>query len=140
MNLCANTVTLAVPASSSEDAVATFCTRHRSTPVRYRRCAAWFCDSSAHTAHNQVVLDAYNANPTSVSHAVASFHARGHASAVVFLGEMGELGPSSAGAHAEAVDQVLGLGLELWTVGDGFKASFQERPQAAWLPGWYLRN
>lgn len=84
------------------------------------------------TAHNQVVLDAYNANPTSVSHAVASFHARGHASAVVFLGEMGELGPSSAGAHAEAVDQVLGLGLELWTVGEGFKASFQERPQAAW--------
>jgi UDP-N-acetylmuramoyl-tripeptide--D-alanyl-D-alanine ligase len=84
------------------------------------------------TTQNQVVLDAYNANPTSVSHAVASFHTRDHASPVVFLGEMGELGPSSASAHAEAADQVLGLGIELWTVGEGFKASFLERPHAAW--------
>ena len=84
------------------------------------------------TEHNQVVLDAYNANPTSVSHAVASFHARGHASPVVVLGEMGELGTASAKAHAEAADKVLGLGIELVTMGDGFKASFQERPNASW--------
>ena len=65
------------------------------------------------TEHNQVVLDAYNANPTSVSHAVASFHTRGHASPVVVLGEMGELGTASAKAHAEAADKVLGLGIEI---------------------------
>ena len=84
------------------------------------------------TTHNQVVLDAYNANPTSVSHAIASFHARGHESAVVVLGEMGELGRASASAHAEAADKVLGLGIELITVGEGFKASFQKTPHAAW--------
>ncbi|SHJ67884.1 UDP-N-acetylmuramoyl-tripeptide--D-alanyl-D-alanine ligase [Hymenobacter daecheongensis DSM 21074] len=53
------------------------------------------------TARNEVVLDAYNANPSSMAAAVASFAARPTPAAekVVILGDMFELGEESAAEH-----------------------------------------
>jgi UDP-N-acetylmuramoyl-tripeptide--D-alanyl-D-alanine ligase len=53
------------------------------------------------TAHNEVVLDAYNANPSSMSAALRSFAARAGSATdkAVILGDMFELGPESEAEH-----------------------------------------
>ncbi|MBO0356919.1 UDP-N-acetylmuramoyl-tripeptide--D-alanyl-D-alanine ligase [Hymenobacter sp. BT186] len=56
------------------------------------------------TGRNEVILDAYNANPSSMAAALRSFAARPGTSndnKVVILGDMFELGDESAGEHAE---------------------------------------
>ena len=72
------------------------------------------------TERNWVLLDAYNANPSSVAHALASFATTGHTHPLVVLGDMAELGELSDQAHLDTVNDVLGRGLELWTVGQAF--------------------
>lgn len=52
------------------------------------------------TAHNEIILDAYNANPSSMAAAVVSFAARpGGRQKVAILGDMFELGTESEGEH-----------------------------------------
>ena len=72
------------------------------------------------TERNWVLLDAYNANPSSVAHAMASFAANGHTHPLVVLGDMAELGEVSVQAHLNVVKDALGRGLEVWTVGPEF--------------------
>ncbi len=72
------------------------------------------------TSRNWVLLDAYNANPSSVSHAVNDFASRGHTAPLVILGDMAELGGVSAEAHRDVAALALQHGLQLWTVGDWF--------------------
>ena len=59
---------------------------------------------SVKTARNWVILDAYNANPSSMSHALNDFASRGHDKPLVILGDMAELGDASLNAHQEVVD------------------------------------
>ncbi|UPL48682.1 UDP-N-acetylmuramoyl-tripeptide--D-alanyl-D-alanine ligase [Hymenobacter sublimis] len=68
------------------------------------------------TAHNELVLDAYNANPSSMAAALNSFAARpgNPADKVVILGDMFELGPESEAEH-RALGQLL-RGLPFGTV------------------------
>lgn len=68
------------------------------------------------TTRNEVVLDAYNANPSSMAAALQSFAARPGepASKVVILGDMFELGEDSAAEH-RALGQLL-QGLPFGTV------------------------
>ncbi len=56
---------------------------------------------------NTIVLDAYNANPTSMNVAVTNFANIQRDKKVVILGEMRELGHREAEAHAELVNLVL---------------------------------
>lgn len=72
------------------------------------------------TEMNWVLLDAYNANPSSVAHALASFTTKGHPHPLVVLGDMAELGEASDQAHLDTVKDALARGLELWTVGQAF--------------------
>lgn len=51
------------------------------------------------TAHNTVILDAYNANPSSMQVAVSNFGEMKAGRKVVILGEMRELGTESENAH-----------------------------------------
>lgn len=57
------------------------------------------------TAYNQVLLDAYNANPTSMRHAILNFAGISATRKLLILGDMLELGPDS---HAEHL-QILSL-------------------------------
>lgn len=75
---------------------------------------------SVKTTHNWVILDAYNANPSSMTHALNDFASRGHDKPLVILGDMAELGDASEGAHREVVDMCRAQALELWSVGQSF--------------------
>ena len=78
------------------------------------------------TAHNQIVLDAYNANPASMAVAVANFDKIVASSKVVILGAMKELGDYSKEEHQDLVNavskgafkRVMVVGLEFEVVDD----------------------
>lgn len=73
------------------------------------------------TGRNRLIVDAYNANPTSMAAALDNFRLVDHPHKMVVLGEMRELGEASAEAHARVVEQVAALSLdEAWFVGPEF--------------------
>ena len=55
---------------------------------------------------NEIILDAYNANPSSMAVAVANFAQLQHSSKIMILGDMFELGEESAAEHAALVKLV----------------------------------
>ena len=71
---------------------------------------------------NRVLLDAYNANPSSMESALRNFAAQQHNAPLVILGDMAELGEYTAAEHRRILDLALELGLEAWTVGPAFAA------------------
>lgn len=74
------------------------------------------------TAHNVLIIDAYNANPTSMKAALDNFRLIEAPRKVAILGEMRELGEASAEEHCRVVDQAESLGLSaLWLVGENFE-------------------
>jgi len=98
------------------------------------------------TARNEVVLDAYNANPSSMAAALASFAARPAPAAdkVVILGDMFELGAESAAEHralgellaAQRFGTTLLCGLDMRYAAAAYPAAhyFTTKPElAAWL-------
>jgi UDP-N-acetylmuramoyl-tripeptide--D-alanyl-D-alanine ligase len=56
-----------------------------------------------HKGSNQVILDAYNANPTSMRAAIENFARQHHNSKVILIGGMMELGDESLAEHAEII-------------------------------------
>ncbi|RPD49703.1 UDP-N-acetylmuramoyl-tripeptide--D-alanyl-D-alanine ligase [Hymenobacter sediminis] len=104
------------------------------------------------TAYNELVLDAYNANPSSMAAALNSFAARpgNPADKVVILGDMFELGPESEAEH-RLVGQLLS-GLPFGTVvlvgqdmrhaalDPSFRHFATKAEAAAWLQDYPLRN
>ena len=74
-----------------------------------------------HTASNTLIVDAYNANLTSMQAALENFRQIPHPHKMAILGEMRELGAASADAHLQILQQALCLDLEeLWVVGKEF--------------------
>ena len=73
------------------------------------------------TAHNKVLLDAYNANPTSMSLSVESF-AKWHPQGILILGDMFELGDAAEQEHEAMVQLVSesGMAERCILVGDFF--------------------
>lgn len=74
---------------------------------------------------NTIVLDAYNANPSSMEAAIRNFIKRNRKNKTVILGEMNELGEYSLEAHKKIVDLVLGKNLKVLLVGKGFESFHQ---------------
>jgi UDP-N-acetylmuramoyl-tripeptide--D-alanyl-D-alanine ligase len=72
------------------------------------------------TAKNTLVLDCYNANPTSMSSAIESFQQIKHNNKWVILGDMRELGKESKREHVLIVQLVEELQLKCITVGEEF--------------------
>lgn len=72
------------------------------------------------TARNWVLLDAYNANPSSNQAAMDAFAAKGHAAPLLIMGDMAELGDASLEAHQRVMQLALKHGVELWTIGPWF--------------------
>jgi UDP-N-acetylmuramoyl-tripeptide--D-alanyl-D-alanine ligase len=59
-----------------------------------------------HKGDNEIILDAYNANPSSMTVAIENFLQLDKANKVAILGDMFELGPESAAEHKALVASV----------------------------------
>lgn len=74
------------------------------------------------TKSNTLIIDAYNANPTSMAAAIDNFRDVKAADKMVILGEMGELGAVSADEHRKIIERLRHSGFtDIWLVGDKFK-------------------
>jgi UDP-N-acetylmuramoyl-tripeptide--D-alanyl-D-alanine ligase len=62
------------------------------------------------TARNTVFMDAYNANPSSMAAAISEFLNIEGSNKILILGEMREVGESSAGEHREIIDMLRASG------------------------------
>ena len=83
------------------------------------------------TKSNQVLLDAYNANPSSMESALTFFERMGKTSnektpLVAILGDMGELGTYAGSAHDDVLAMALEKGMQVITVGPIFQHSAQK--------------
>ncbi len=73
------------------------------------------------TEHNTLIVDAYNANPTSMRAAIDNFALMKGAHKKLILGDMKELGEATAEAHQEVVDRLRECHLDdVWLVGPAF--------------------
>jgi UDP-N-acetylmuramoyl-tripeptide--D-alanyl-D-alanine ligase len=59
------------------------------------------------TSGNEVILDAYNANPSSMKAAIENFMTIQHPEKLLILGEMLEIGESSAQEHEDVINMLL---------------------------------
>lgn len=84
------------------------------------------------TRHNELIVDAYNANPTSMRAALENFAAIDHPHKLLILGEMRELGAASVEEHRSiaALARQIKSG-EVWFVGNEFKAHAVD---SRWFP------
>ena len=73
------------------------------------------------TAHNKLIIDAYNANFTSMQAALENFKKIEQPGKMVILGDMKELGHDSAEAHQQVADLALKCGIQTaWFIGEEF--------------------
>ena len=73
------------------------------------------------TERNTLIVDAYNANPTSMRAALDNFARMAVPRKMAILGDMKELGDATADAHQEVVDRLATCGFdEVWLVGEAF--------------------
>ena len=73
------------------------------------------------TPHNHLIVDAYNANPTSMAAALDNFSVMQVAPKMAILGEMRELGDSSHEEHVRMVEKLKQCPFDqVWLVGNEF--------------------
>lgn len=77
------------------------------------------------TSRNTVIMDAYNANPSSMKAALGNFIAMKAERRLALLGDMKELGAESAAEHAAVVKMLQSAGVEAMLVGPEFRAAVQ---------------
>ena len=71
---------------------------------------------------NRLIVDAYNANPSSMAAALTNFSLMEDVHKMVILGDMRELGAESLEEHKRIVEQLQGMDLErIWLVGSEFE-------------------
>ena len=82
------------------------------------------------TEHNHLIVDAYNANPTSMQAAIENFRLMEVAGRkMAILGDMRELGDVSAEEHQKAIELLQQAGFEqVWLVGEEFGKTQTEKP------------
>ena len=74
------------------------------------------------TEHNHLIVDAYNANPTSMAAAIDNFKLMQVEHKMAILGKMGELGDVSDEEHQKVVNMLVEAGFdEVWLVGEEFE-------------------
>lgn len=71
------------------------------------------------TDQNRIILDAYNANPSSMDAALRNL-ASMKDNTFFIIGDMLELGEETRSAHQRAIDLAVELGLDGWVVGETF--------------------
>ena len=79
------------------------------------------------TAHNTIIMDAYNANPTSMKAALENFMKMDVEHKMVILGDMRELGEVSNSEHQKICDLLKSAQFDcVWLVGKEFMATQNE--------------
>ncbi len=73
------------------------------------------------TSKNKIILDAYNANPSSMDAAVENLQAQKADLKYALLGEMRELGITGPEEHQILIDKLKSFGLNAMLVGEGYK-------------------
>ncbi|MBO7437850.1 MAG: UDP-N-acetylmuramoyl-tripeptide--D-alanyl-D-alanine ligase [Bacteroidaceae bacterium] len=73
------------------------------------------------TGRNRLVVDAYNANPTSMAAALENFSMIKAQDKMLILGDMRELGEASDSEHRKIVEEIVKYGFtQVWLVGSEF--------------------
>ena len=81
------------------------------------------------TADNSLVIDAYNANPTSMAAALDNFRLMKTDHKMCILGDMKELGDASAEEHTKVVETLSKSDFErIWLVGEEFRKAAEANP------------
>lgn len=75
---------------------------------------------------NRIIMDAYNANPSSIKGALENLHDTKSANKLAIIGDMLELGDYSEAEHTKVVDQLSKNKIEAYLVGDEFKKVSQD--------------
>jgi UDP-N-acetylmuramoyl-tripeptide--D-alanyl-D-alanine ligase len=90
------------------------------------------------TEHNTVIMDAYNANPTSMEAALENFSNFGQERTAVFLGDMLELGETEEEEHRKILRMAAGQGFtRLVLVGQAFSRIASETPDLPQSCSWF---
>lgn len=74
----------------------------------------------AKTERNTLILDCYNANPSSMKSALTSFAMNNHPQKIMILGDMKELGTDTEIEHQTIINQIEALKLQAIVVGEEF--------------------
>ena len=94
--------------------------------------------------NNKFLLDAYNANVTSMTKALESFATYTDKNKVAILGDMLELGKYSQKAHLKIIQLAQNLGIETWTVGAEFSQlkakGIKQFPNTKALKEWFWQQ
>ena len=73
------------------------------------------------TAHNKLIVDAYNANPSSMAAAIENFQLMQVENKMAILGDMRELGEASGEEHQKVVELLKATDIHnVWLVGEEF--------------------
>jgi UDP-N-acetylmuramoyl-tripeptide--D-alanyl-D-alanine ligase len=76
------------------------------------------------TNRNTLIIDAYNANPSSMQVSIDNFHRMQATDKLLILGDMRELGEDGAAEHQKVVDQLIALAFtNVYLVGELFGAT-----------------
>ncbi|MBR5723760.1 MAG: UDP-N-acetylmuramoyl-tripeptide--D-alanyl-D-alanine ligase [Bacteroidales bacterium] len=88
------------------------------------------------TASNTLIVDAYNANPSSMRAALDNFRLVEAPRKFALLGDMRELGGESLAEHRKVVLQLRGAGLPACLVGEEFRQALASLPPGGepWFP------
>ncbi len=79
------------------------------------------------TATNTLILDAYNANPSSMSSAIESFSLIEHTQKIAILGDMFELGTDSSSEHEKIIATIKKLNQPSFFIGERFYEFYQQQ-------------
>lgn len=80
------------------------------------------------TQHNELIIDAYNANLTSMQAALDNFSRINHSQKMVILGDMKELGTVSEEAHQQVLEAAIQCGAQtIWLVGEEFGKAAKQK-------------
>ena len=74
------------------------------------------------TKHNTLILDCYNANPSSMTNALESFSQIKQTNKLAIIGDMLELGDESVKEHQTILDLIKQLNINIITVGPIFES------------------
>lgn len=89
------------------------------------------------SSNNKLIVDAYNANPTSMAAAIENFKKVEASHKMVILGDMKELGEASQEEHQRILDYLTECRFDIvWLVGDqfaGLKPSFPVFPNVSYV-------